>query len=385
MTEGYKKLLKKIDIEGIVSAPRDLTIKELIGERLDISDNNVLVNCPVIRDVLDPFSKAGIYLRAEFIWYMAGLLDPAYISYFGKMWDRLRNPGCHEFSYTLGEMITKTEGLVNSNYGYQVFYKPVLEEKFYDKINNIPIYYSYENSSFKWIISELNKDRDSRKAIIQYTLPNIYYKGVKDFTCTQNQHFLIRENKLYNIVTIRSSDAIKGLTFDLPWWDFVGQAVARITGAVYSDMCVNIGSSHYYSTNKELVEKLINSEDFKMKKLILRSNFDIKNSFINLLSSFEEDILRKLNLLEIPLPLKNRVPDPEKHGLYGFVSDLNNELHLLYSRDNESFESLLIFFMKFVTLYTCIMSDDDIRGFLNADYLIEDFNNKIFRSFFDFE
>lgn len=258
---NYFDLIYDLKNKGQVSAPRGMKVHELIDVHLEIKSNNTLISIPSIRDVVDTETNEGKYLRAEFVWYMSGTRTTSFISQYGSMWDRIKN----KFPENDEE-----NSLVNSNYGYQVFYKPPVKE--IPKRTKEVVY----TSMFNWVLGELNRDRDSRKAIIQYTIPSIYREGVSDFTCTQNQQFLIRDDVLYNIVHIRSSDAVLGLTFDIPWWDFVGQLVAKETKSNYSKMNINIGSSHFYERNENVIDKLLNisNSDAMIKSLIFKNNID---------------------------------------------------------------------------------------------------------------
>jgi thymidylate synthase len=261
----YIKLLQELNTNGLEVSPRSKNVKELIDVKFYVDNNETLINLPEIRDVVDQNTKEGQYLRAEFVWYMSGNIKPDFISLYGSMWKNLTNKFNENDSLN---------GMINSNYGTHVFYlSPTLGHDNNEKITN----------QFDWVLNELIHDRDSRKAIIQYVWPPIYMTGVRDFTCTQNQHFFIRNDRLINLINIRSSDAIKGLTFDIPWWDFVGQALAQQLNITYENMVVNIGSSHYYDSDNTLVENIINNSDkFNRKKLLINSFDCISENTTNL-------------------------------------------------------------------------------------------------------
>ena len=270
---SYFNLIFDLEKKGQISAPRGMKVYELIDVHLEIDNNKTLLSVPTVRDVVNPETSEGKYLRAEFVWYMSGTRTTSFISRYGSMWDKLKN----KFPEN-----DKENRLVNSNYGYQVFYKFPFKD--IPKGSLETVYYSM----FDWVLQELHRDRDSRKAVIQYTIPSIYREGVSDFTCTQNQQFLIRNNTLYNIVHIRSSDAVLGLTFDIPWWDFVGQLVASETKSNYFKLNVNIGSSHFYERNEDVIDKLIefsNPHDH-VKSLVFKNNI---GNLIDIGKEFEKE------------------------------------------------------------------------------------------------
>lgn len=259
----YLDLLKSLNDLGLDVSPRDKKVKELVDVKCYVKNHEALFSLPGIRDSSDSDTKEGEYLRAEFVWYMSGFLTVEFISYYGSMWNHLTNQVKIENNDDINTQI-------NSNYGFHVFFKSPTAGL---GIKN-PL------SQFDWIVNELKKDRSSRKAIMQYTWPIIYLDGIRDFTCTQTQHFLIRNEKLINLVNIRSSDAIKGLTFDIPWWDFVGQAVGYFLGVDSPELVVNIGSSHFYDSDSKLVNSILdNASEFKTKKLLMNTPEHISNNF----------------------------------------------------------------------------------------------------------
>src|SRR6185295_12266909 len=69
------------------------------------------------------------------------------------------------------------------------------------------------------VIDRLNDDRNTRQAMmtIWRRNPPLMVKGVrlKDVPCTASIQWLIRDGKIYTIVTMRSSDAGLGLPYDM--------------------------------------------------------------------------------------------------------------------------------------------------------------------------
>lgn len=279
MSNWYVNLLEQIKNNGTVSAPRGKQIHELINASMTIESNEI-ISLEGIRDVANAHTNEGKYLRAEFIWYMSGRLKVDYISKFGSMWAKLVNniELSHDASNNIAKDINRQ---VNSNYGYHVFYK---DATFPITFENLRGDKKFRNPSmFEYVCEELNRDRDSRKAIIQYTWPIIYFDGVNDFTCTQNQHFMIRNNELINIINIRSSDAIKGLTFDVPWWSIVGQMVAQKLNCKYGKMIVNMNNSHFYDSDIKLIDNILeNKEKLQLKSLVLKDFETIKQRMIEI-------------------------------------------------------------------------------------------------------
>lgn len=340
---SYFKLLSTIMDEGKESSPRNSNIKECIDVSLKINSPNPLVCIPGIRDVVDKTTREGKYLRAEYVWYMSGSSSPCFIGLFGSMWNTLIN----NFDKTSSE-----NGNVNSNYGKRVFH---LSPEHYIRFS--------PRSSYKWVVNELKKDRDSRKAIIQYTSPYIYFDGVNDFTCTQTQHFLIRNNVLSNIINIRSSDAIKGLTFDIPWWDFVGQSIAAELGASYEEMSVHIGSSHIYETDYNLVNRMLDNESTSKNRFLVLNKDDNNNRMT-------ESIKIAIEIREYINKLSSNpeVSTYDKQKCEMFISNVSD---IYTNNDSELIESI-------ISLSKMLVSCVEIFPTIIDKNKISILNNKIF-------
>lgn len=175
----FKGLLKKKEItNGTVN---------IMGASLILDPSDPRLSYGSIR----PFNQK--YADLETKWYMS--LDRSIIGHDGiennKTWSA----------------IASDSGNVNSNYGYLV-YAPRTEG----------------HSQFEYAVDSLVNSyngRDAgRQSMIYYAGPdmqviwndNIHAKH--DFTCTAHTQHFIYKNKLYYIVSQRSSDAIFGLTYD---------------------------------------------------------------------------------------------------------------------------------------------------------------------------
>jgi len=235
----YFELLKEIYETGETVGPRGLETRELRNVVLDVDTYNA-VSVPVCRDWQD----VRKYLYAELAWYMSGDRKLDKIRPFSKFWDKIANP----------------DGTINSNYGDLVFYRK----------NSLGM------TSFNWALISLLSDQDTRQAIILYNDRELFYKGNKDLICNQYQQFFIRNNVLDCTVTLRSSDAIYGLTFNIPWWSFVHQRMyLMLKKSEYPELQLGkitafIGSSHIYQNKYELVKEMLNGEkEYRWLSLIV--------------------------------------------------------------------------------------------------------------------
>ena len=113
-----------------------------------------------------------------------------------KFWEKLANP----------------DGTVNSAYGYLIW------------MNDSCGHSEFGNSAYPfrtpwdWAKLSLIQDKDTRQAILRFSLPEHSWVGVKDFTCTMYGIFMIREDQLHLTIRMRSNDLMKGLVYDLSWF-----------------------------------------------------------------------------------------------------------------------------------------------------------------------
>lgn len=164
------------------------------------------------------------------------------------------------------EDISEYDGTVNSNYGWCCL--------------------SEENGSQFWnAMKHLELDKHSRRAIMIYNRPTMheewianrdecgirwqyttdeYYKELHgDFMCCQNNHFLIRDDKLEMTVHMRSLDAVFGYNADYIWFDWIFNKAVQYLKRTYPElkrgnMVIYADSVHVYERHFEDLEKEAN-------------------------------------------------------------------------------------------------------------------------------
>jgi thymidylate synthase len=101
------------------------------------------------------------------------------------------------------------------------------------------------------VVQTLTMDRDSRQAVI-----NIWRESPpasKDIPCTLSLQWLIRNNALHCIATMRSSDIHKGLPYDVFNFSMLSQYVRLalkengVSSVVMGSLTMQLGSSHLYA------------------------------------------------------------------------------------------------------------------------------------------
>lgn len=141
--------------------------------------------------------------------------------------------------------VSDKDGKVHSNYGYLVFNE-----------NNFSQYLS--------VLTELEKNPDSRRANMIYTRPSIqaewFQNGMSDFICTNNVQYFIRDDQLITSVYMRSNDAVFGYNNDLAWQSYVRD---KLLDDIEKDIDIrygagpiywNVGSLHVYERHFKHLE-----------------------------------------------------------------------------------------------------------------------------------
>lgn len=239
MIEGYDaddifvKTCKKL-ANAPEYSPRGQKTKELIQETL-------VINYPEFCVVTNPERKLSKeYLKAELDWYASGDKSIDGIKDFAAMWERIQDEN----------------GEVNSNYG-EVVHKQELP--------------NFSGSQFDWVVESLKTDKDSRQAIINFNQPKHKKLGVKDFVCTLSTQYMIRDDKLIGLTSMRSNDFIYGFGNDFPFFsqlqsqilDEVSKVHKIQRGPIYH----TVGSLHVYEKHFDMLERIANGKTSKSQTI----------------------------------------------------------------------------------------------------------------------
>lgn len=101
-----------------------------------------------------------------------------------------------------------------------------------------------KRTPWEWCVDSLKADKDTRQAILRFSLPEHQWMGNKDQTCTLHGLFLIRENRLNLSITMRSNDLTLGLVYDLPWFVSLIHKMREELLGTYPDL--GIGTYTHY-------------------------------------------------------------------------------------------------------------------------------------------
>lgn len=230
------------------SSPRGLPIRE----KLDFSFKilNPSSESIITRDE-DRNKVIAAYTEKEKQLYDSGSCLVEDFSKASKFWEKLANP----------------DGTINSAYGHLIWHK---------RSHGNPLYESGESRPHKgnshtmrtpweWCVQSLKQDKDTRQAVLRFSLPEHFWVGNKDQTCTLSGNFLIREDKLHLSIVMRSNDLVKGLVYDLPWFCSLMDKMVEDLKPNYPDLIKGhythlVHSAHVYEKDAATVEKMIQND-----------------------------------------------------------------------------------------------------------------------------
>jgi len=199
-----------------VTAPRGQKIHEVSNAVININNPNSNLFANKVR------STDLKYLKEELKLYFAGRNDLEGFEKASKFWGKLSSDG-------------KT---VNSAYGHLIFTEKNIHGK----------------TEWEWAYDALVADKDTRQALIRFNKPAMSYDGNKDFVCTLNAIFDIRENKLNLTMYRRSQDVHFGLPYDMAWEAMMQQNMLLLLRETYPDLemgsyTLHCKSLHMYERN----------------------------------------------------------------------------------------------------------------------------------------
>ncbi len=117
-------------------------------------------------------------------------------------------------------------------------------------------------SQFELLIRHLNETPNSRQAIITLweadDLSHAYKKDRKDLPCTLSMQFIIRDDNLHLIVTMRSNDVWLGLPYDIFAFTCIQRLVADTLGVQCGTYTHQVGSLHLYEKNRQAASESLN-------------------------------------------------------------------------------------------------------------------------------
>lgn len=224
-TECYYDLIKQVYTNPqYVCSPRGQPIRENIGVSFKITD-------PRNRLPYIPERNYSIgYMLGELLWVMDGRNDVDWISTYSPFWLNVTDDGSTSSSAP----------------GYRIFKK-------HPRIDN------GSHVQYDRILQELKNDRDSRRAILYFTQPTDHFASKLDIGCVTNSQLMIRNDRLHQIVNMRSSDLILGLPYDFGIFTVLQELIALDLGVELGEVIWHSNSEHIYERNFEVAEAVVNA------------------------------------------------------------------------------------------------------------------------------
>lgn len=229
------------------SSPRGQKVREKFNYQFSIVNPKPV---PVV--TADPKRNKVIedYSQKEFDLYESCSNSAEDFGKASKFWLSLANP----------------DGTVNSAYGHLIWKNKSHGSKFELEQYEVP------GSTFEmrpkmrtpwdWAKESLISDKDTRQAILRFSLPEHFFKGNKDFTCTLHGFFQIRNNKLDLTINMRSNDLTLGLVYDLPWFISLMYKMQSELKDTYPDLEIGtythyVHNLHIYDRDEEKILKML--------------------------------------------------------------------------------------------------------------------------------
>jgi thymidylate synthase len=216
--ETWLSLIEQIKWSGKIVSPRGITCLEVINMR-----TVTYMHSPIVTSVARNLGYR--FLFAEAAWILSG---------------DYRVKTIQSYSKTIANFSDDTVTFFGA-------YGPKIREQ------------------LPYVCNKLVEDNDTRQAVLTIWRENP--PQTKDVPCTIAVQFLIRDNKLNCIVTMRSSDAWLGWPYDTFNFSMLSSMVAvklnyevglkLDLGCLY----MNLGSSHLYLRNIDEVEKCLESKE----------------------------------------------------------------------------------------------------------------------------
>jgi len=234
-TDAYYDLIKDVYLHpDFSSAPRGRRIKEKLGVSFRIKDP---------RDRLPYLPERGFnasYYIAESLWYLSGNDSSAWISNYSSFWKNISDDGL----------------TANSAYGARIF-KPH---------SRVCANLSDNWTQWDYVLDELCKDPDSRRAVIHIRSPQDSILASKDVPCTLSLQFFLRDDEVHMVVSMRSSDLIFGIAYDVPAFTLFQEMLAnelslRLSRPIGLGEYTHISNSlHIYERHFEMCDRILSSD-----------------------------------------------------------------------------------------------------------------------------
>jgi thymidylate synthase len=238
--EAQVKVLDYLLTHGQTVSPRGMATLECEAVSFTVLD-------PRQRCVLNPARAWSLPLAiGETCWHLAGSKAAKDLAYYAPIWDSFAD----------------TEGQIRGScYGSKIF------------LGN--------PSPWDSIISLLRTDINSRRAILFFNNELAHLDvSCKDAACAQSVQFMFRKGKLDAVVCMRSNDAIWGLPYDIFFFTFIQELLARTLGLEIGKYIHFAASLHIYKRHVGLAARVVGSASPRPFSMAPMSDIGELNDFL---------------------------------------------------------------------------------------------------------
>lgn len=245
-----------------ISSPRGQKCREKLDYTFKILNPT---NDPIVTKDEERNKVITSYTHKEMYLYDSGTNNVDDFATASSFWKKIANP----------------DGTINSAYGHLIWYKKSHGSDFEKVLVDSPSW-SFDRETgqsgfdggtikemvpvrrtpWEWAKQSLINDKDTRQAILRFSLPEHQWQGNKDQTCTMHGNFLIRQDKLHLSVVMRSNDLTLGLVYDLPWFCSLLDKMVDELKPYYPDLVKGhythtVHSLHIYERDEEKIKKML--------------------------------------------------------------------------------------------------------------------------------
>ena len=206
------------------------TCRTLLNEGSNVSNTRELNNYSftltnIDNNIINIRNISKSYLFGELLWYMTARNDINFIQKFSGFWGRISDDG-----------VTS-----NSAYGHILF-----KRHGFDQVHKI--------------IELLMTDPNSRRAVLNFNVPNINVIETKDEICTIALQMYIRDGKLNCTGIMRSNDIWLGTPYDVAFFTELQKYIAhrlKVECGTYTHFVTSI---HVYDRNLEDLKQVLDRQ-----------------------------------------------------------------------------------------------------------------------------
>lgn len=255
-SEAYLGTLSDVYFNpDVKSAPRGQPVREKLDYSFRVMQPT---NDPIITRDSKRNATIASYTAKEVELYDSCTNSAEDFGKASKFWLQLANP----------------DGTVNSAYGHLIWSKKSHGSDFETEHVECPAFWDQDGTGkvfksvpvrrtpWEWAKQCLIDDKDTRQAILRFSLAEHQWKGNKDQTCTMHGNFLIRNDELHFSVVMRSNDLTLGLVYDLPWFCSLMDKMIEELKPFYPNLkkghyTHTVHSLHIYERDEEKIKKML--------------------------------------------------------------------------------------------------------------------------------